>query len=76
MAVVLKTYGEQLQEVQEAISAVMSGQRYELGGRVLWRPDLEMLSKREAQIQAKLDVYGDVFPNRTAQGGAFGVSFG
>jgi len=77
MAVELKTYGEQLQEVQDAISAVMSGQRYELGGRVLWRPDLEMLTKRETMLQAKLDTYGDVIPNRTAQTGrAYGVSFG
>ncbi len=77
MAYTLKTYGEQLAEVQEAISAVMSGQRYELGGRVLWRPDLEMLNKREAMLQEKLDKYGDVIPNRTAvTGKAYGVSFG
>ncbi len=77
MAYTLKTYGEQLAEVQEAITAVMSGQRYELGGRVLWRPDLEMLNKREAMLQEKLDKYGDVIPNRTAvTGKAYGVSFG
>ncbi len=77
MAYTLKTYGEQLAEVQEAISTVMSGQRYELGGRVLWRPDLEFLTKREEYLQAKLDKYGDVLPNRTAvTGRSYGVSFG
>ncbi len=77
MAIVLKTYGEQLAEVQTAITTVMSGQRYELGGRSLWRPDLEMLNKREKDLQLKLDKYGDVLPNRTARTGtAFGVSFG
>ena len=77
MAVTLKTYGEQLQEVQDAISAVMTGQRYELGGRVLWRPDLEMLTSREKYLQQMLDKYGDVIPNRTARTGrGYGVSFG
>ena len=77
MPIVLKTYGEQLEEVQNAISAVMTGQRYELGGRVMWRPDLEMLSKREKELQEKLDKYGDVIPNRTARTGmSVGVSFG
>jgi len=77
MPIVLKTYGEQLEEVQNAISAVMTGQRYELGGRVMWRPDLEMLNGREKDLQEKLDRYGDVIPNRTARTGmAVGVSFG
>jgi len=77
MAVTLKTYGEQLAEVQDAITAVMTGQRYEYQGRVLWRPDLEMLHRREKDLQHKLDIYGDVLPNRTARSGrSFGVSFG
>lgn len=76
MAVVLLTYGEQLQETQEAITAVMSSQRYELGGRTMQRADLEWLSKREKQIQDNLDKYGDVYPNQTARTGrSFGVSF-
>lgn len=78
MAVVLKTYGEQLAEVQNAISAVMSGQRYELGGRSLWRPDLEMLNRREQMLIEKLEKYGDVVPEQTSpnSGVGFGVSFG
>jgi hypothetical protein len=76
MAITLKTYGEQLAEVQAAISAVMTSQRYEAGGRVLWRADLEMLHKREQDLQEKLDKYGDVIPNTTAVSGrVYGVSF-
>lgn len=77
MAVQLKTYGEQLAEVQLAITTVMGGQRYELGGRSMWRPDLEMLNKREQMLIDKLNTYGDVIPTATAKTGrAYGVSFG
>lgn len=77
MAIQLLTYGEQLAEVQKAITSVMAGQRYELGGRVMWKADLESLNTREKEIQANLDKHGDVLPNRTARTGmAVGVSFG
>ena len=77
MAIALLTYGEQLAEVQIAITAVMSSQRYELGGRTMQRADLEWLIQREKAIQANLDRYGDVLPNRTARTGmGYGVSFG
>ena len=77
MAVVLKTYGQQLEEVQNAISAVMSAQRYELGGRSMQRADLEMLNKRESDLIDKLNTYGDVIPTATLKTGrAYGVSFG
>ena len=77
MAVTLKTYGEQLLEVQQAISAVMSAQRYELGGRSMQRADLEMLNKRESDLIDKLNTYGDVIPTATLKTGrAYGVSFG
>ena len=77
MAVVLKTYGEQLAEVQEAISKVMSSQRYSYGGREVQYVDLEWLTKREQIVQNNLNIYGDVLPNRTARTGrAYGVSFG
>jgi hypothetical protein len=74
----LLTYGEQLLKVQEAINTVQTaGQRYELGGRTMWRADLPELHRREKDIQANLDRYGDVLPNRTARSGmAVGVSFG
>lgn len=77
MALELLTYGQQLAEVQKAITAVMSNQRYEIGGRSVWRADLEQLRMREKDIQANLDKYGDVLPNRVAKTGkAYGVSFG
>jgi hypothetical protein len=43
----LKTTLEQLEEVQTAISAVMSGQSYSIGGRSLTRADLKALMERE-----------------------------
>jgi len=77
MAVVLKTYGEQLADVQKAITKVMDSQRYSYGGREVQYADLEWLSKREGIIQENLNTYGDVYPNRTARTGrAYGVSFG
>lgn len=77
MAVTLLTYGEQLLEVQSAISAVMNSQEYELGGRRLRKADLQFLQKREEAVQANLDRFGDVLPNTTARTGmGYGVSFG
>jgi len=78
MAVQLLTYGEKLAQIQTGITTIMEGgQRYELGGRVFWRADLEQLRGMEKDAQANLDKYGDVLPNRTARTGrAFGVSFG
>ena len=72
------TYGEKLAQIQTAITTVMEGsQRYELGGRVFWRADLEQLRIMEKEAQKNLDTYGDVLPNRTARTGqAYGVSFG
>lgn len=43
----LKTTLEQLEEVQTAISAVMSGQSYSISGRSLTRADLKTLMERE-----------------------------
>ena len=77
MAVILLTYGEQLEQVQKAITAVMGSQRYELGGRTMQRADLEYLTAREKSIQSNLDKFGDVLPNTMARSGmGYGVSFG
>jgi len=46
-----KTYAEQLDEVQAAISAVMSGQSYEIAGRKMVRANLTELSNRERYLQ-------------------------
>jgi len=46
----LKTTLEQLTEVQNAISAVMTGQSYRIGNRILTRADLAALEKREETL--------------------------
>lgn len=43
----IKTTLEQLEEVQSAISAVMSGQSYTVGGRSVTKANLAQLSERE-----------------------------
>lgn len=75
MAVVLKTYGEQLSEIQEAISAVTTSQRYEINGRVVQRADLEWLHKREMYLTEMLNRYGDVVAGTNTTRGAMLVSF-
>lgn len=46
----IKTTLEQLEEVQAAISAVMTGQQYAIGGRSLTRADLRALTEREDSL--------------------------
>lgn len=76
MAVTLKTWGEQLAEVQNAISAVMDGsQRYEINGRSVQRADLEWLHKREEYLTQKLSTEGDVVVGSTVTRGSAQVSF-
>jgi len=45
------TYAQQLEEVQAAISKVMSGQSYEIAGRRLQRADLAALTAREKYLR-------------------------
>ena len=54
----LKTYGEQLEQVSNAIEAVMTSQRYEINGRMVQRADLEWLHKREDALIDKVSRYG------------------
>ena len=49
----VKTTLEQLEEVQTAISAVMTGQAYSIAGRALTRADLKALTEREAVLLAR-----------------------
>lgn len=51
----IKTYTEQLEEVQEAISAVMNGQEYQIGGRRMRKADLQFLHERELYLQAMVE---------------------
>lgn len=66
MAVLIKTWGEQLAEVQQAISAVLLSQRYEINGRYVQRADLEFLTKREQYLIDKYNAEGDVAPQPNA----------
>jgi hypothetical protein len=45
-----KSYAEQLIEVQAAITAVMSGQEYEIADRRLKRADLDTLFKMQKYL--------------------------
>jgi len=49
----IKTTLEQLEEVQAAISAVMTGQSYTISGRQLTRADLSALTAREDALLAR-----------------------
>ena len=75
MAVTLKTWGTQLGEVQEAITSVLTSQRYEINGRSVQRADLEWLHKREEYLTNKLEVEGDVIAGSTTTRGSAQVSF-
>ena len=76
MAITLKTWGEQLQEVQTAISAVLVNKKYEINGRSVERVDLEWLQKREEYLVGKYQSEGDVIPQANApMRGVCNVSF-
>jgi len=49
----VKTTLEQLEEVQTAITAVMSGQSYTISGRSMTRADLKALTEREEKLLAR-----------------------
>ncbi|RLA72643.1 MAG: hypothetical protein DRG30_07150 [Epsilonproteobacteria bacterium] len=72
---VLKTVGEQLAEVQTAISAVMTSQKYEFDGRSVTRADLDSLQKREKYLTDQLSTFGDVILGSSTASGKFEVSF-
>lgn len=75
MAVTLKTWGQQLADVQGAIEAVLTSQRYEINGRSVQRADLEWLHKRELFLSDKLSNEGDVIAGQTVMRGSAQVSF-
>ncbi len=76
MAVTLKTYGQQLAEVQEAIFAVNTAQRYEINGRVVQRADLQFLQKREEWLTQMLNTYGDITAGSAVTRGSATINFG
>jgi len=71
----LKTWGEQLAEIQTAISNVLVSQHYEINGRVQTRADLDALRKREQFLVEKLEQDGDVIAGSSVVRGAMNVSF-
>lgn len=55
-----KTAAEQLEEVNEAISKVLSGgQSYKIGSRQLTRASLSELFARQKELQAEVNAEGD-----------------
>jgi len=76
MAVTLKTWGTQLQEVQTAISAVLLSQSYDINGRSVTKADLEWLHKREDYLSQKLTTEGDVVAGQTLTRGSALIEFG
>lgn len=75
MGITLKTWGQQLQDVQNAIEAVLASQRYEINGRMVQRADLEWLQKREIYLTEKYEAYGDVIAGAKVTRGNAQVSF-
>jgi len=53
-----KSFGEQLDEVQEAITAVLTSQSYKMNGRELTRADLSALEMREDRLISQVEKYG------------------
>lgn len=72
----LKTLGEQAQEVQAAITAVMQGsQEYEFNGRRVRRADLQWLQQRAEYLDKQLQIHGDIIIGSTITRGSAGISF-
>ncbi len=71
----LQSYGDQLLEVQTAISAVLNNQEYELKGRRLRRADLQYLNEREQWLIDKLESVGDIVPGQTTTRQVYNVGF-
>lgn len=74
----LKTIKTQLEEVQNAITAVMSGQKYSIAGRELSRADLDSLHKREEALISRGEKYGfdSIIGQTESKKAVYGVSFG
>ena len=54
----LLTLGQQLQEVQTAITAVMSGQSYSIAGRSMSKANLNELTMRESTLLDRVAKHG------------------
>lgn len=72
---VLQTIGQQLAEVQAAISGVMTSQEYEYDGRTVKRANLQELTAREKYLINQLATYGDIVIGQSIARGAYSVNF-
>ena len=72
----LKTWGEQLADMQDAIAGVLANQRYEVGGRVFQRANLAEMQKREEFLINKYETEGDVVTGSQISRASLKVSFG
>jgi len=73
----LKTIGAQLEEIQTAITAVMSGQKYDIAGRSMTKANLEELSNREEMLIKRGEKYGfdKIFNTTGSTKAVYNVSF-
>ena len=73
----LRSYGEQYEEVDNAIKALIAGaQRYEYGGRVVWKADLAELRREREHLRSLVNEFGyDTVVSQSQNHGAYGVSF-
>lgn len=53
-----QTLGQQLDDVQSAIKAVLGSQSYKYDGRELTRADLNTLYSREDSLISKIEIHG------------------
>lgn len=53
-----KTLGQQLDDVQNAISKVLSAQSYQTGDKEVSRAALFRLEEREEKLLSKISIYG------------------
>ena len=74
-----QTLGEQLTEVQNAISKTLQSISYQQGDKQLERERLSSLEKREEKLIQKINQYGSSYiegQNTKTKKAVYGVSFG
>jgi len=63
-----KTLGQQLDEVQEAITKALQGQNVSADGKSVELPSLALLQKREKELLAQIAKFGrDYIPGQNAK---------
>lgn len=63
-----KSLGVKLDEIEEAIDAVLASQSYEINGRKLTRADLNSLYSREDRLLSQIQMHGrDFIPGQNTK---------